>query len=82
MEMDRYKHIYTICTVADQNIYDRQCKAIENRLNIKPSEKLTDVDGSDIRIYYYNGKKIKIINDITENGVYVYSEIELRQFFR
>lgn len=38
-------HEYTICTVADEEIYRKQCKAIEKRFNIKPENVLEDVDG-------------------------------------
>jgi hypothetical protein len=75
-------HEYTICTVADEEIYRKQCKAIEKRFNIKPENVLEDVDGSLISVYHYDDKEILVINDEDIGIVQVKSEIELKQFFK
>lgn len=75
-------HEYTICTVADKEIYRKQCKAIEKRFNIKSEKELEDVDGSLISVYRYDDKEILVINDEDTGIVQVKSEIELKQFFK
>lgn len=75
-------HEYTICTVADEEIYKIQCKAIEKRFNIKPEKVLEDVDGTSISVYRYDDKEILVINDEYTGIVQVKSEIELKQFFK
>lgn len=75
-------HEYTICTVADEEIYRKQCKSIEKRFNIKPENVLEDVDGSLISVYHYDDKEILVINDEDIGIVQVKSEIELKQFFK
>ena len=75
-------HEYTICTVADEEIYRKQCQAIEKRFNIKPENVLEDVDGSLISVYHYDDKEILVINDEDTGIVQVKSEIELKQFFK
>lgn len=75
-------HEYTICTVADEEIYKKQCKAIEKRFNLKPEKILEDVDGSLISVYRYHDKEILVINDEDTGIVQVKSEIELKQFIK
>lgn len=73
---------YWICNQADEEIFQKQCEAIER--NIVPLEKremLKDVDDSKIQTYNFQGKDIKVYNDYSMNEVYVKSEIELQQFF-
>ena len=74
---------YNVCTIADEDIFRRQCKAIEK--NIKPLKKeelLTDVDGTLIQKYYYGDSVIIVFCDVEADGVYVKSDIELKTFFR
>lgn len=73
---------YSICNEADEDIFFKQCKAIEK--HIKPLEKgklLDDVDGSKIQLYNHNNNEIKVVNSLYANELYVESEIELKQFF-
>lgn len=73
---------YNICDMADDEIFRKQCVAIEkNIIPLKKEKLLEDVDGTLIQIYDYDGNKIKVCSDHFTNEVYVESEIELKQFF-
>lgn len=73
---------YQICNMADDEIFKKQCIAIEKNITPLQKEKLLeDVDGSLIQKYDYQGKSISIYSDHFINEVYVKSEIELTQFF-
>ncbi|MEG0449506.1 MAG: hypothetical protein RR595_06585 [Lysinibacillus sp.] len=74
---------YTICNQADEEIFEKQCAALEKRVpGIKKSDSSMDVDGSEKRTYLVQGSKIEISNDCYINAVYIKSEIELKQFFK
>jgi hypothetical protein len=71
-----------ICASADNNIYLRQCAALENAIpEMTQIEELHDVDGSRYRAYIYDGKKIEINNNYYLDALYIKSEIQLEQFF-
>lgn len=73
---------YSICTVPDNEVFARQCKAIEKRIpGIKKAELFVDVDGSKTQTYIKDGKHINIHNSNYIGAVYINSEIELTQFF-
>lgn len=49
---------YDICTVPNEELFLKQCEALEKNIKGLNKEKLlVDVDNSKIQIYYYNGKK-------------------------
>lgn len=74
---------YSICDVPDEEIFFKQCKALEKNIKgLKKEKLLIDVDDSKIQIYYYNDKKIKVANSYYENELYVESEIDLEPFFK
>lgn len=73
---------YQICNMAEDEIFKKQCIAIEKNITPLQKEKLLeDVDGSLIQKYDYQGKNISVYSDHFINEVYVKSEIELTQFF-
>lgn len=79
--MEEYK--YNICTIADKEIFDKQCAAFEKHIpDIEKSDLLTDVDGSQTQIYTLHGKKITVHNSYYIGAVYVSSETELMQYFK
>lgn len=74
---------YTICSAPDEDIFRRQCKALEKQVaGIAKVKELTDVDGSRICFYERYGAQITVKNDFYIGGVFVDSEIELTQFFK
>lgn len=73
---------YSICNKADNDIFAKQCSALENRIpNLIKEKLLNDVDGSRTQIYSLNGKKVSVHNSYYIDAVYVQSEIELQQYF-
>ena len=73
---------YNICTVADEEISEKQCVTLEKHIpGIEKSDLLIDVDGSKTQIYTLHNKKITVHNSYYIGAVYVNSEIELTQYF-
>lgn len=73
---------YNICDQADEEIFIKQCNALENRIpNIKKGDLLTDVDESKIQKYLLNDKQILVYNDNCIGSVYIKSEINLVPYF-
>ena len=73
---------YNICTEADRDIFEKQCKALENRIpNISKEELLRDVDGSETQLYLIGDKKVSVHNSFYIGAVYVESDIELEPYF-
>lgn len=74
---------YNICTEADNNIYAKQCNALEKRVpGIKKERELHDVDESLICVYSLDGKSISVLNDETVGAVYIKSEVDLTPYFQ
>ncbi len=73
---------YNICNEADNNIFQKQCRAIEKHIPSIAKEKLLeDVDGSATQIYDLNGKKITVHNSNYIGAVFVESEIAIEKYF-
>lgn len=73
---------YNICDQADEEIFIKQCTALENKiLNLIKGKLIVDVDESKIQEYLLGGKKIKVVNSYYINEVYVKSEIDLIPYF-
>ena len=70
----------------DEDIFYRQCKALEDKVPniVKDGNLLTDVDGTLIQMYALDGLRIQVINDrfIPPGEVCIESEIDLEQFFK
>ena len=63
---------YWICDAADDDIFQKQCEAIEkNVASLKKGKQLEDVDGSLIQRYEYFGKEILVYNDHFMDEVYI-----------
>lgn len=73
---------YNICNQADENIFTKQCEALEKNIpGIIKKNLLIDVDDSKIQDYSLGEAKITVYNDYYLDGVYIKSQIELEQFF-
>ena len=82
MAKKEYPYHYTIYTVPDDTIYQKQCDALESHVpGIKKGIELHDVDGSRIQFYECQGKELRVWNDYDVGAVYVESEIVLEPFF-
>ena len=72
---------YMICNIADKEIFEKQCAALEKKYpNLKKEQRLQDADDSEIQIYNLSGKKIRVYNSYYLNEVYVRSDVELMAF--
>ncbi|MBE5717359.1 MAG: hypothetical protein KH377_00040 [[Eubacterium] siraeum] len=77
-----YMFDYTICNAPDSDIFLRQCKALEKNIpDLKKSEILIDIDGSQIAVYFKDGKKVTVHNSYYVGAVYIQSEFDLTTFF-
>ena len=73
---------YMICDTADEELYKKQCAAIEKHIpGIKKQEELIDVDESKIQRYSYNGEEIVVINSIYEDALIVKSTEDIKRYF-
>ena len=73
---------YTICKAPDSDIFLRQCKALEKNIpDLKKIEILIDIDGSQIVVYFKDGKKVTVHNSYYVGAVYIQSEFDLTTFF-
>lgn len=74
---------YSICNQADEEIFNKQCDALEKNIpNIKKGNLLIDVDESKIQEYFLNNKSISVCNSNYTNEIFIKSEVELKQFFK
>ena len=74
---------YSICTIADEVIFQKQCRALETHLpHLVKDELLEDVDGSLTQWYWLDGKTITVHNSNYIDAIYVDSEVELESYFR
>ncbi len=73
---------YMICNIADKEIFEKQCAALEKKYpDLKKEQRLQDADDSEIQIYNLSGKKIRVYNSYYLNEVYVRSDVDLMAFF-
>lgn len=73
---------YIICNQADEEIFRKQCAALEKRLTgIKKTQFLHDVDDSKIQGYILDGKTIHVYNDCYIGVVRIKSQIDLDLYF-
>jgi hypothetical protein len=73
---------YCICNQVDDEIFKKQCKALEDRIpTLKKDDLLLDVDGSETQIYKLNDEKVLVHNSYYLDEVYVESEVDLTKYF-
>ena len=73
---------YNICTVDDEEIFYKQCKALEKHIpNLVKVDLLQDVDGTLIQEYKLRDKTIIVKNDCYVGAVYIQSEIDIEPYF-
>jgi len=73
---------YNICNAADEDIFEKQCKAIERKLPAALKESvLEDVDGSKIQKFTLTHDEINIYLDYPVGAVYIKSSIDLEKIF-
>lgn len=73
---------YLICDQANEEIYKRQCKALEDHIpNLTKERELVDVDESRIQRYHLGQNEIFVYNSFYLNAVYIKSDIDLMPYF-
>lgn len=73
---------YLVCNEPDEDIFYRQCSALEARVpGLQKIDVLADVDGGIYAIYGYGDKKITVKNSQYFGEVYIESEVLLSEFF-
>lgn len=74
---------YTICSVADEELFHEQCRAFEKTIPLLRQQKLLeDVDGSLIQRYEHPKGNIVVRNDVQVDALYVTSDFDLLPFFK
>lgn len=72
---------YNICDQADEDIFHRQCTALEKRVpELVQVHHLKDVDSSETKIYTCHGQCIEVHNSYYVDAIYIKSEMELGQY--
>lgn len=70
---------YNIEKKANKPAFEKICAKIKAIVKgITNDELLTDVDGTQIQIYYTTNGTIKVYNDYEVDAVYIDSEVELK----
>lgn len=73
---------YNICTVADRELFKKQCLAIEKHIpNLTKKELLEDVDGTLVQIYISSNGEITVKNDEQVDALYIISDFDLVPYF-
>jgi len=73
---------YNICNQADEEMFTKQCAALEKNIpNLRKDKLLIDVDETKIQSYKLGLNNIVVYNDYCIGAVYIRSEIELKQYF-
>ena len=76
-------YFYTLSNY-DEDFFLKQCERFKNHPILKGMTMdrhgiVTDVDGSQIAVFYYKGQKIKLINDFEENECVVETPYNLEE---
>ena len=81
--MRKHAYRYTICNQPDEEIFIKQCKAIELRVPItKKHGLIVDVDESKFQRYDFAGGEIIALIDYEVGYVGVESDGELTHYFK
>ena len=73
---------YTICKEANNREFEAACNKIEKIIpDIEVISDLTDVDGSQIKVFRKDGKTVKVYNDYEVDAVFIDSEIDISNAF-
>ncbi|MGI6361780.1 MAG: hypothetical protein ACOX05_05760 [Bacillota bacterium] len=79
--MYKYNYEYVICNVFDEDIFKRQCAALERNIPaLIKNDYLEDVDGSQIQSYLLNGKEVNVLN-AAHYGVEIRSQVDINPYF-
>lgn len=73
---------YTIKKAYNTEAFQKQCQLLVRYMpDLIDVGYFVDVDESEIQIYDFGGKKIKVVNDVDIDAVYIESEVNLEEYF-
>lgn len=74
---------YLICNEYNETVFNKLCEALEDGIpNLRKSDLLTDVDGSQVQIYYLGLNELTVHNSCDYyDEVYIKSEFCIDDFF-
>ena len=74
---------YNVCTQADEELFYKQCRSIEDNVpGLSASELLDDVDGTLVQKYSHPNGTIVVKNDCQVDALYVQSDFDLLLYFK
>ena len=81
--MNEYKYEYLICNVADQEIFEKQCAALEKHIPglTKKSTYLDPLDQSIYQTYLLNNQEIQVVNSYYLDHVIIQSNVNIKPYF-
>lgn len=78
-----YRYSYTICNQMDEDLFKKQCEAIENHVTgLTKKNFLEDVDGSAYQYYQHDNGEILVCNSSIVGALYVDSDFDLLPYFQ
>lgn len=76
-------HEYNICNQADEELFHKQCRAIEGHIpDLLADEPLRDVDGTLVQKYTHAKGTIKVKNDVQTDALFVVADFDLLPYFK
>ncbi|WP_455577050.1 hypothetical protein [Anaerosinus sp.] len=74
---------YNICNQSDEELFKKQCAAIEKHIpHLRKSKILIDVDGSLFQEYRHSKGIIEVSNSHYINALYVDADFDLLPYFK
>ncbi len=79
----KFKYSYAICDQADDEIFRKQCIALENHIpNLIKERLLEDVDGSLYQEYHHEKGELIVCSEIPVGAVYIDSDFDINPYFK
>ena len=77
-----YKYSYNICDQQNDELFYKQCAALEKHIPGLTKERLLiDVDGSLYQIYYHQKGELSVNNDYYIGALYIDSDFDIEPYF-
>ena len=74
---------YNICDQADEELFNKQCRAIEEHIpGLLAYDLLRDVDGTLVQKYTHVKGTIKVKNDVQVDALFVVADFDLLPYFK
>lgn len=81
--MHKYEFYYLICDTPDDDLFYRQCAALEKNITgLQKDSILEDVDGSLIQVYRHAHGEIQVTNSYYHGELCVESDFDLFPYFK